>query len=50
MSRDAEERSPALSRAGLVSAALSLVQQEGLDALTMRALADRLGVKAASLY
>jgi TetR/AcrR family tetracycline transcriptional repressor len=39
-----------LSRASLVSAALGLVQDEGLDALTMRGLADRLNVKAASLY
>jgi TetR/AcrR family tetracycline transcriptional repressor len=47
---DGLERSPGLSRAGLVSAALSLVQEEGIEALTMRALADRLNVKAASLY
>ena len=39
-----------LSRASLVSAALGLVQDEGLEALTMRGLADRLNVKAASLY
>src|SRR5258706_13307200 len=39
-----------LSRAGLVSAALGLVQDEALEALSMRALADRLQVKAASLY
>jgi AcrR family transcriptional regulator len=39
-----------LSRASLVSAALGLVQDEGLEALSMRALADRLNVKAASLY
>src|SRR6267143_2360396 len=39
-----------LSRASLVSAALGLVQDEGLEALTMRALANRLNVKAASLY
>jgi AcrR family transcriptional regulator len=39
-----------LSRASLVSAALGLVHDEGLEALTMRALADRLNVKAASLY
>src|SRR6476660_63543 len=50
MPPEAEERTPGLSRAGLVSAGLSLVQEEGLDALTMRALADRLNVKAASLY
>ncbi len=50
MSREAEERAPGLSRAALVSAGLRLVHEEGLDALTMRALADRLNVKAASLY
>jgi AcrR family transcriptional regulator len=45
-----QEKSPGLSRAGLVSAALNLVQEEGLEALSMRGLADRLNVKAASLY
>ena len=39
-----------LSRAGLVSAALGLVQEEGIEGLSMRGLADRLDVKAASLY
>jgi TetR/AcrR family transcriptional regulator, tetracycline repressor protein len=39
-----------LSRARLVSEALALVQEEGLEALSMRGLADRLHVKAASLY
>jgi AcrR family transcriptional regulator len=43
-------RPPGLSRARLVEVAHDLVQHEGLDALTMRGLADRLGVKAASLY
>jgi AcrR family transcriptional regulator len=47
---DEPEKQPGLSRAGLVSAALSLVQAEGLEALSMRGLADRLDVKAASLY
>jgi TetR/AcrR family tetracycline transcriptional repressor len=46
----AEERTPGLNRTGVVAAALALVHQEGLEALTMRALADRLNVKAASLY
>lgn len=41
---------PALTRARLVGAALVVVQGEGVDGLSMRALADRLGVKAASLY
>jgi TetR/AcrR family tetracycline transcriptional repressor len=39
-----------LSRARLVAEALELVQEEGLEALSMRGLADRLHVKAASLY
>jgi TetR/AcrR family transcriptional regulator, tetracycline repressor protein len=42
--------SAGLSRARLVSEALGLVQEEGLEALSMRGLADRLHVKAASLY
>jgi TetR/AcrR family tetracycline transcriptional repressor len=50
VSPTAEERTPGLNRAGLVAAALGLVHEEGLEALTMRALADRLNVKAASLY
>jgi TetR/AcrR family tetracycline transcriptional repressor len=39
-----------LSRARLVASALELVHAEGLEALSMRGLADRLEVKAASLY
>jgi TetR/AcrR family transcriptional regulator, tetracycline repressor protein len=39
-----------LTRDRLVDAALGLVQDEGLEGLSMRALADRLEVKAASLY
>ncbi len=39
-----------LSRDRLVEAALGLVQEEGLEGLSMRGLADRLNVKAASLY
>jgi TetR/AcrR family tetracycline transcriptional repressor len=45
-----EERQPGLTRDRLVAAALELINQEGLDALSMRSLADRLQVKAASLY
>lgn len=45
-----KEKEAGLSRSRLVSEALSLVQEEGLDALSMRGLADRLHVKAASLY
>ncbi|GAA4843048.1 TetR/AcrR family transcriptional regulator [Kitasatospora terrestris] len=39
-----------LSREIIAAAALDLVDRDGPGALTMRALADRLGVKAASLY
>src|SRR5712692_7753429 len=45
-----KEKEAGLSRSGLVSAALGLVQEEGLEALSMRVLADQLNVKAASLY
>ncbi|MGH7776659.1 MAG: TetR family transcriptional regulator, partial [Candidatus Dormibacterales bacterium] len=48
--REQEGRNPGLTRGGVVSAALDLLRTDGLDGLTMRALADRLGVKAASLY
>ncbi|GGL32638.1 TetR/AcrR family transcriptional regulator [Planomonospora parontospora] len=34
----------------IVSAARELLEEEGCDALTMRALADRLGIRAPSLY
>jgi TetR/AcrR family tetracycline transcriptional repressor len=50
VSPEDEKAPPGLSRARLVSAALSLVQEEGLEGLSMRGLADRLDVKAASLY
>ncbi|MEE1786555.1 TetR/AcrR family transcriptional regulator C-terminal domain-containing protein [Streptomyces sp. SP17BM10] len=39
-----------LTRERIAAAALQVVDEEGADGLTMRALADRLGVKAASLY
>ncbi|KQV21813.1 MULTISPECIES: TetR/AcrR family transcriptional regulator C-terminal domain-containing protein [unclassified Kitasatospora] len=39
-----------LSREIIARAALAVVDESGPDGLTMRALADRLGVKAASLY
>ncbi len=39
-----------LSRELIARAALEVVDEHGSDGLTMRALADRLGVKAASLY
>src|SRR5882724_2130797 len=40
----------ALDQPQVVRAALALLDEEGLDALTMRRLSERLGVKAASLY
>ena len=39
-----------MNRTTIAATALDLIQEEGLDALTMRTLADRSGVKAASLY
>jgi AcrR family transcriptional regulator len=39
-----------LDQAEVVRAALALLDEIGLDDLTMRRLADRLGVKAAALY
>jgi TetR/AcrR family tetracycline transcriptional repressor len=45
-----KEKEPGLSRSRLVAEALNLIQEEGLDELSMRGLADRLNVKAASLY
>ncbi|MEU9130841.1 TetR/AcrR family transcriptional regulator C-terminal domain-containing protein [Kitasatospora sp. NPDC048540] len=39
-----------LSREIIARAALEVTDEHGADGLTMRALADRLGVKAASLY
>lgn len=41
---------PALDRARLVDAAFALLEANGLDALTMRRLAARLGVQAPALY
>src|SRR5689334_21337434 len=41
---------PQLTRAALLRAALELLDDAGVDGLTMRNLADRLGVQAASLY
>ncbi|HEX6548400.1 MAG TPA: TetR family transcriptional regulator, partial [Candidatus Dormibacteraeota bacterium] len=40
----------ALSRDRVVHAALESLQEYGLDGLSMRGLAERLDVKAASLY
>jgi len=44
------EEQRGITRERLVDAALALVDEEGLEGLSMRALADRLQVKAASLY
>jgi AcrR family transcriptional regulator len=43
-------RRPPLDRDLVVRAALDVLDEVGLDGLTMRRLADKLGVKAASLY
>ena len=43
-------KTPLLSREGIIEAALRIVDDEGLDALTTRRLATDLGVKGASLY
>ena len=49
MNQPANEPS-GLNRQAVVDAALELLAESGIDGLSMRALADRLGVKAASLY
>jgi len=41
---------PALDQQQIVQAALSLLDEAGFDGLTMRGLAQKLGIKAASLY
>lgn len=48
--RDGEAPREPLSRERIVAAALELIDDEGLDALTMRALGQRLGVEAMALY
>ena len=45
-----EEKQRGLTQDRLVDAALELIRDEGLEGLSMRALADKLEVKAASLY
>src|SRR5437867_10198333 len=50
LSPEEERQRSALTRERLVAAALALINDEGLEGLSMRALADRLEVKAASLY
>ena len=44
------EEQKGLTRERLVEAALELIDKQGLEGLSMRALAERLQVKAASLY
>jgi TetR/AcrR family transcriptional regulator, tetracycline repressor protein len=41
---------PVIDREGMVEAALELLDDVGVEGLSMRRLAERLGVKAASLY
>src|SRR5579872_3240705 len=48
--RPERARKRTLDQAQVVRAALALLDDIGLDELTMRRLAERLGVKAASLY
>lgn len=43
-------RSPRLSRDSIVNAALTFLDREGWDALTINALANQLGTKGPSLY
>jgi AcrR family transcriptional regulator len=44
------QRRPSLDRERVVQVALELLDEVGLDGLSMRQLANRLGVKAASVY
>lgn len=46
----AARRSPRLSRDSIVNAALTFLDREGWDALTINALATQLGTKGPSLY
>lgn len=45
-----ETETSGLNREAVIQAALGMLDEVGVDGLSMRALADRLGVKAASLY
>ncbi len=45
-----EPEASGLSRSAVIQAALDLLDSAGVEGLSMRAVADRLGVKAASLY
>jgi AcrR family transcriptional regulator len=48
--RTARRRRDPISRDAIVAAAIRLLDAEGLDALSMRRIADQLGTGAASLY
>ena len=50
LSPEEERQRAGLTRERLVESALQLVNEDGLDGLSMRALAERLDVKASSLY
>ena len=50
VSRRERAAKPALTRAGIVAAAVRIMQAEGLDRVTMRRLAQELDTGAASLY
>lgn len=45
-----ETETSGLTRDAVIQAALEILDAEGVEGLSMRGLADRLGVKAASLY
>ena len=49
-SRRERPAKPALTRAGIVAAAVRIMQAEGLDRVTMRRLAQELDTGPASLY
>ena len=44
------KKRPPVSRASVLAAAIELADAEGVEALTMRKLADRIGVEAMSIY
>jgi AcrR family transcriptional regulator len=50
VSRRERPAKPALTREGIVTAAVEVMQAEGLDRVTMRRLAEQLDTGAASLY
>lgn len=50
VSNPKKQAEPALNQRQIVQAALGLLDEVGFDGLTMRSLANKLGVKAASLY